>query len=256
MRIVVPQRAVPDIVEELELTPDETDIDREYLKFVLSEWDDQALEEALLVKEASGAEIVAVGFAADPDIQQALYTAVAKGADTAVMLTGIEDVRSTATRASALADYVRGAGADLVMTGVQALDDLDGLVPPMLGALLGWPHISVVVGVEAKEGSARVRQEFSGGWYTELDVAFPAVLGIQAARQSPRYAPITKIRQAMKAGGLEEIAVSGTPATAGLTVRRMYVPEKTGHAEMIDGKVEDVAGKIVELLRGRGLVKG
>jgi electron transfer flavoprotein beta subunit len=56
-------KAVPDIVEEIELTPDETGIDREFLTFVLNEWDDQALEEALLVKEATGAEVVAVGIA-------------------------------------------------------------------------------------------------------------------------------------------------------------------------------------------------
>ena len=84
MRIVVLMKAVPDLVEEIELTPDGTDIDREFLKFVLNEWDDQALEEALLVKEASGGEVVAVGLTGDTDIDQALYTAVAKGADSAV----------------------------------------------------------------------------------------------------------------------------------------------------------------------------
>ena len=78
MRIVVPVRAVPDLVEEIELTADETGIDRDYLKFVVSEWDAQALEEALLVKDSSGADVVAVGLACDPDIDQALYTALAR----------------------------------------------------------------------------------------------------------------------------------------------------------------------------------
>src|SRR6266568_4344094 len=102
-------KAVPDLVEEIELTPDETDIDREFLKFVLNEWDAQALEEALLVKDASGAEVVAVG---------------------------------------------------LVITGVQASDDLDGQLPPMLGAYLGLPHVSVGVAVEADGGAVTLRQEF------------------------------------------------------------------------------------------------
>ncbi len=87
MRIVVPMRAVPDLVEEIELTADETGIDREYLTFVLSEWDAQALEEALLLKDSSGAEVVAVGLADDPEIDQVLYTALAKGADAAVKIT-------------------------------------------------------------------------------------------------------------------------------------------------------------------------
>ena len=102
MRIVVPLKAVPDLVEEIEFTPDGTGIDREFLKFVLNEWDDQALEEALLIKEAAGGEVAAVGLADDPDIDQALYTALAKGADRAIKISGgAEDTHSRA----ALLDY-------------------------------------------------------------------------------------------------------------------------------------------------------
>src|SRR5258708_19777470 len=90
MRIVVPLKQVPDLVEELELNDDGTDVDREFLKFVTSEWDEQALEEALLVKEATGAEVVVVGFD-DPDVDMTLYTALAKGADRAAKLTGLPD---------------------------------------------------------------------------------------------------------------------------------------------------------------------
>ncbi len=101
MRIVVPLKAVPDLVEEIELTPDGSNIDREFLKFVLNEWDDQALEEALLVKEASDAEVVVVGMDSDPDIDQALYTALAKGADKVVKLTGVGEAPDTHARAAA-----------------------------------------------------------------------------------------------------------------------------------------------------------
>ena len=80
--------------------------------------------------------------------------------------------------------------------------------------------------------------------------------GVQAARQAPRYAPITRIRQAMQAGGLREAEASPAAAAPGLTVRRMYRPEAAGHAEMLTGDADEVAGKIVDLLRGRGLVKG
>jgi electron transfer flavoprotein beta subunit len=253
MRIVVPMKAVPDLVEELEITADGTDIDREYLKFVLNEWDDQALEEALLIKEASGAEVIAVGLADDPDIEQALYTAIAKGADGGVKLTGGSG-SSTHARAAAFAGYLKANPADLVISGVQAPDDLDGQLPPALAAHLDAPHVSVVVSVESSGSSVKVRQEFSGGRAAELEVTLPAVVGLQASRQTPRYAPITKIRQTMQAGGLTE-APAGAGVTTGLTVRRMYAPESTTHAEMIDGSPEEVADRIVELLRGRGLVK-
>jgi electron transfer flavoprotein beta subunit len=247
-------KAVPDLVEEIEPTPDETGIDREYLTFVLNEWDAQALEEALLVKDATGAEVVAVGLADDPDIDQALYTAIAKGADAAVKITG--GGTQTATRAALFAGYLASEPADLVITGVQAPDDLDGQLPPMLAAHLGLPHVSVVVGVEAADGGLTVRQEFAGGRLHELRVTTPAVIGVQAARQAPRYAPISRIRQATQAGGLREAEVTPAAVTPQPTVRRMYRPEKSGHAEMLTGTADEVASKIVDLLRERGLVKG
>lgn len=258
MRIVVPLKAVPDLVEEIELTEDGTGIDREYLKFVLNEWDDQALEEALLVKEACGAEVVAVALADDPDIDQALYTAIAKGADAAVKLTGAaeaDEPADTHARAAAFAAYLRDNPADLVITGVQAPDDLDGQLPSALAAHLGWPHASVVVSVESAGDKVRVRQEFSGGRAADLEMILPAVVGLQAARQTPRYAPITKIRQAMQAGELTETSVTPEGGEHGLTVRRMYVPESTTHAEMLSGEPDEVADKIIELLRGRSLVR-
>jgi electron transfer flavoprotein beta subunit len=256
VRIVVPVKAVPDLVEEIELTADETGIDRDYLKFVVSEWDAQALEEALLVKDSSGADVVAVGLASDPDIDQALYTALARGADSAVKITGGDGAALTGDRAALLAGYLAAEPADLVITGVQAADDIDGQLPPMLAAHLGQPHVSVAVAVTAAGDAITVRQEFAGGRVHELRVELPAVIGVQAARQAPRYAPISRIRQAMQAGGLREVAASPAPAAPAPTVRRMFRPEQATRAEMLAGGADDVAGAIADLLRSRGLVKG
>ncbi|MBI3688673.1 MAG: electron transfer flavoprotein subunit beta/FixA family protein [Actinobacteria bacterium] len=255
MRIAVILKAVPDLVEEMELTSDGTDLDREYLKFVTNEWDEQALEEALLLKDSDGAEVVAVGMADDPDIEQALYSAVAKGADRAVTIAGATGV-DTRSRAAAVAAWLKDNPADLVLSGVQAPDDLDGQLPAALGAALGLPHVSVVVSVALDGAAAIVRQEFSGGRAADLNVTLPAVLGIQVARQAPRYAPVTRVRQVMQSTTIDEASVAVDEAAAGIRVRRMYPPEKTTHAEMIDGSPAEVAARIVELLRSRSLVKG
>src|SRR5438874_6309529 len=255
MRIVVPIKQVPDLVEELELNDDETDVDREFLKFVLSEWDDQALEEALLVKEAVGGEVIVVGFG-DPDVELSLYTAIAKGADRAVNLTGLgEGWVDSHTRAAVLAEWLGGQSADLVLAGVQAVDDLDGQLPPLLAAMLGWPHVGVVIGVEGKDNTIQVSQEFGGGKATRLEITLPAVVGVQAARQPPRYASITRIRQAQQAGGVEEVEVAppAGAATSNLTIRRLYAPEQASHAEMLTGSAEEVAERIVELIRAKGV---
>src|SRR5436305_2356421 len=175
MRIVVPIKQTPDLVEELELNDDATDVDREFLKFVLSEWDDQAIEEALLVKEAAGGEVVVVGFG-DPDVELSLYTALAKGADRAVNLTGLgEGWVDSHTRAAALASWLSGQDVDLVLAGVQAVDDLDGQLPPLLASTLGWPHAGVVTGVEGKDITIVVSHEVGAGRATSPQARLPPV---------------------------------------------------------------------------------
>src|ERR1700756_5504282 len=87
MNIVVALKQTVDLVEELELNDDGTGVEREYLTFRLNEWDEQALEEALLLKDAAGATVTVVGLD-EPDVDQSLYAALAKGADQAVKLTG------------------------------------------------------------------------------------------------------------------------------------------------------------------------
>jgi len=255
MRIVVPVKMVPDLVEELELDAEGTDIDREFMKFVLNEFDDQALEEALLIKEANGAEVVVVGFG-EPDIEQSLYAAVAKGADAAVKLTGVpEGWIDTHTRAAVLSQWLASEPFDLVIAGVQAADDLDGQLVSLLGGRLGLPHVSVVVGVEVKDANVLIRQEFSGGRGVELQVALPAVVGVQAARKAPRYASISRIRQAMQEATISEVSVSPPAETPALRVRRLYAPRAEGHAEMLTGSVGEVADRIVSLLQAKGVVK-
>ncbi len=272
MHIVVPLRTVPDLAEDLELTPDQTDIDREFLSFSLSEWDGQALEEALLLKEAGDARVTVVGLTIDHDIDQALYSALAKGADEAVRLTaagsgdggeladaGAEaggHVRGTMRRAALIAGYLTDHPADLVLTGVQSVDDLDAQLHSALGGFLPWPHVSAAVSVTAGAGEVAIRQELAGGRAQDLAVRLPGIAGIQAARQAPRYVPVSRLRQAMQAGGITELQVRAAGSVPGLTVRAMQVAQAGGQAQMLPAEPGGAAAAIAELLRARGLVKG
>jgi len=263
VRIVVPMKTVPDLAEEIELMNDDKAIDHEQLTFVVNEWDAQALEEALILKEETGASVTAVGLATDPEIDQVLFVALAKGADAAVKLVGdatspVQGPTAAALRAGLLAGYLGVEPADLVLTGVQANDDLDGQLAPLLGALLGLPHVSVVVSVRAEGAAVRARQEFAGGRSHDLEVSLPAVIGVQSGRRPPRYAPISRVKQAMSAGALSELAAEAPPGAEGvptLVVRRLRPPEQSGRAEMLAGGPGEVADRIVALLRDRGLIK-
>ena len=253
MHIVVPLKQSPDLVEELEINGAGDDIDRDAVKLVLSEWDDQALEEALCLKEAAAAAVTVVTTDGG-DAASILYTALAKGADRAVKLTGDFPARfDHHALARVLAGAVKQLDASLILTGVQSVEDLDGQVPVLLAAMLGWPHVSVVTGVEIQGDEAAVKQEYSGGVMAELGVKLPAVIGIQAARQAPRYAPVSRVRQIQKTAKLEEVAVEVGEGSAALKVRRAFKPEAAGRAEILEGEPSDVAAKLVTILKDRGL---
>jgi len=256
MNIIVAVKQVPDLVEELEINVEGTGLDPDVLSFVLNEFDDHALEEALLLKEEAGGTVTVVGVDTTGELDQALYTAIAKGADRAIMVVGDFDEEGLSSHAMArlLADAIRDLDYDLILVGVQAADDLDGQVAPMLAAHLGLPHVGVVTGVQVSNGTATVHKEYWGGIMAEMEVSLPAVLGIQAARQAPRYAPVSRVRQAMKQATIEEIEADEVPEAPVALVQRMFTPEATGRAQFIEGDEEEVAERIVEILQERGIV--
>jgi electron transfer flavoprotein beta subunit len=255
MDIIVCVRQVPDLVEELELNDEGTDLNRDFLKYVVNEFDDWALEQALLLKEQYGGTVTAIG-PDTPEIDNTLFTALAKGADAAKKIEGdFANGVSSHTAAKLLAEAIRGMPHDLILTGVQSAEDLDGQVGVLLATYLGLPHVSVVTGVELQGKCAMVRKEYAGGMLAEFEVDLPAVLGIQAAKQAPRYAPISRVRSIMKEKKIEALAASDGENASGLQVRRMFKLESGQHAEMIEGDTDTVVERVMGILKERGLVK-
>lgn len=251
MNIIVLVKQVPDLVEELEIDDSGKDLNREWLKYRMNEFDEHALEEALLLKEEHGGEVTAIALGSE-DVDKTLFTAAAKGADKLIKITCDSDL--TGPRAAkALAQVVRDMQYDLILTGVQAVDDREGQLPVLLAHYLNMPHVSVVTGVKISEGKADVYKEYSGGVMAEFEVQMPAVLGIQAARETPRYAPVSRVRQAMKQKAIEEVPV-GTPAvSSGSSVLRMFKPVRGKGAEMLEGSTEEIVEKIASVIRERGI---
>ena len=207
MNIAVAVRLMPKAGEELELDPGGRDIDREYVDMTICDFDDQALEEAVLIKEATGATVTAVGLKAD-GIDEALRVAYARGADRVVIVDAGElDPYDSRTAALAFADAFRQLAPDLVLVGVQTPYDLFGQTAPVLAVALGWPQASVVVGVTVEDATARVQQEYAGGRLSVLGLQLPAVVGVQSASQPPRYVSMARLRSAMTEASPETLAV-------------------------------------------------
>jgi electron transfer flavoprotein beta subunit len=260
MNTVVLLKMVPDVVEELEIGEDDKSLDTEWLRMILSEWCDHALEEALLLKEQYGGTVTAVALEA-PEVDDALFTALAKGADRAVKLTGEFPPRRSDIDAAIFTAYLFPEGSPppsdtLILAGSQAIDDLAGELGPYVAERLGLPYVGVVtaVSLSGDGGGATVRKEFAGGLRGEFEVSLPCVLGIQAAEKPPRYVPIAKVRAAMKSGTIEESSVPVPEGEERLVVDRMVKPEPSGRAEMLEGAPEEVAARLANLFTENGLI--
>ena len=247
-------RLVPDPGGELEIAEDGKDLDREWLDLKLNVFDDHALEEALLLKESSGATLTAIAIAGD-GADRMLQTALARGADGTLKIANASGAALSSRAAAPLfAAAVRHLGCDIVLTGVQTSADIHGQLAPYLGALLGWPHASAVNGASIDSGAVVARQEFGGGIAGALRIAPPVVIGVQTASQPIRYVSGTKLRQAI-GEKIEAVEVDESAGEETAELLRLSVPESSGGAVMLTGDAAEIADRLVALLAERGLIK-
>jgi len=248
MNIIVLMKRVPDLVEDLEVDATGRALDSEHLKFTLNEFDDHALEEALLLKEETGGNVTVIALDGE-DVDKMLFTALAKGADRGLKVTGAEAGDSSRALAEILKAVLAEQPHDLILTGVQAADDRDGQLAPLVASMLELPSVEVVTSVSPGDGCVVLHKEYSGGILAEFEVDLPAVLGIQAARQSPRYAPVSKVRQIQQSTTLETVASASAGSAGGVSVVEMMPPETGDGAQML-GDVDE----LLEVLVGKGVV--
>jgi electron transfer flavoprotein beta subunit len=249
MKIVVILRLEPVLTEELELTDDGSDIDREWIGLDLNQFDDQALEQAVLLKERSGASVVALAIDSEGS-ERMLKAALARGADEGLVIPmQLEHGNSRSSRA--LAPVYASALADLVLVGVLSNSDLYGELAPYLAAHINFPQASAVSEVLVGDGKVTVRQEYAGGRAALLDLKLPAVVGLQTADQPPRYVAGSKLRDLLNTEipKLELEAVPGADLAEATTLK---VPELSGNAEMLEGSSEDIAAAIHAVLQEKG----
>ena len=254
MNIIVLAKLVPDLVDELTIDGSGAALDLMFARWIINELDDHAIEEAILLKERGGGTVTVIA----PDLDGAddvLFTAAAKGADKLIKLTGGDFITANNhALARVVAGLIKESQADLILTGVQAHNDLDGSVGPMLAETLGLPYVGYISSVSVNDGKAAIHKEYPGGLLAEMDVTLPAVLGIQVAEQPPRYVAVSKVRQAMKDSSIEEQDASDLDPSGGATVGRMFQPEATSHAEMITGDPEEMTDKLVNLFKELGVL--
>jgi electron transfer flavoprotein beta subunit len=255
MDIVVPIKFVPDPVEELEIDADTGLLDRMFVRLIPNELDEHALEQALLIKERSGATVTVIALDTG-DVDETLFTAKARGADRLIKIVGdgLDEGVSNHAAATLLQPVLAELPCDLIITGTQAVDDLDGYLGAVLAARLGLPYVGYVVAVTVGDGCVTVSKEYPGGVLGRYAVQLPAVLGIQAAEQPPRYVVTSLVMEAMKTATIEEVEAGAAVEAGPVFASAMNHPEAGARAEMFEGDPEQIAASLVALMREKGVV--
>ena len=254
MNIVVCLKQVPKKDSILRIAADQKWIDERDLSYEMSEADAYALEEALRQKEAQGGEVVVISLGPER-VRQSIKEALAKGADRAIHLhDSIFDQAVTSEAiAGALAGALKNEKFDLILTGLQSDDYGFAQVGLILAEKLGLPSATIVMEVQPKDGSVRVKRELESGWFQWVTLPMPSLLTIQSGINQLRYATLKGIMAAKKKEIKEikatDVGLSSEGLKPSQIVDKAYLPQKTKKTEIIEGKPSDAAAKLVEKLR-------
>ena len=200
MKVLVPVKRVIDYNVKVRVKPDGSGVDLANVKMSMNPFDEIAVEEAIRLKEKGVAEeIVAVSIGVEK-AQETLRTALAMGADRAILIKAADDV-ATDIEPLAVAKLLKAVvdeeKPDLVIAGKQAIDNDMNATGQMLAALLGWPQATFASKLEIADGKATVTREVDGGLQT-IKVDMPCIVTVDLRLNEPRYASLPNIMKAKK----------------------------------------------------------
>ncbi len=200
MRIAVCIKQVPDTETKIKLKPDQSGIEVAGVKWVINPYDEHAIEEALKIRGTiAGSSVLVITLGPKSRAGEALRTALAMGADDAILIDSGENSLDASTTASALAACLKKEGAfDLILTGRQAIDDNDASVSQMLAGELGIPHLTVISKFALNGQVATVEREVEGGTKEVFEITLPALFAANKGLNTPRYASLPGIMKAKK----------------------------------------------------------
>jgi electron transfer flavoprotein beta subunit len=259
MDIVVCVKRVP-LTEEVDLVIDQQKkgVKKDQLAFVLNDWDNYAIEEAILLKEKHGGTVMAVTVGNEDD-EEVLRRCLAMGADSAIRVEAGDMSRFDSFGiAKILSKVVSDLPHDLVFTGVLADDDSYGMVGMLMAEQLNLNHSCMVTAIELKDGKIQTTSELEGGLGEVALVDLPALLTIQTGINEPRYVSILGIRKAakkeLKVMDLAELGIPDDELAPRTIIEEVYLPPETEGAQILSGDPDRIAADFVEILTKKGVM--
>jgi len=233
---------------------------REGVDSIINPFDENAIEEALCLREKHGGAVTVVTMG-PPQAEDALRSALAMGADEAILLTSLAfGGADTLATSYTLAQTIRKIGDfDVIMCGRQAFDGDTGQVGPGLAEHLGIPQITYAIEVEIADRKCRVRRLLENG-FELVEARLPVLVTVVKQINEPRHPRLRNVLAAKKkeitVWGPEDIDVD--PDRCGLQgsptrVVRVFRPERAWQGEMLEGSTEEKVQQLVENLRAAGI---
>ena len=244
MKIIVLMKQVASKDAILRINKDATWIEEGDLSFEVNESDGYALEEALRVREKLGGEVVVCSMGPQR-AKSVIKDALARGADRAIHVVGDNLTHlSPYAAASVLAAAIRDEQPNLIMTGLQSDDYGYAQTGVIMAELLGMPHATIVIELDASGDQLRVKRELESGWYQWYSMPTPALLTIQSGISQIRYATLKGIMAAKKKEIKEVTAAAEiVDRPSHQQLKKVYLPQKTKQTQLL-GNGDAKAGAV------------
>ena len=248
MNSVVCISQVPDTESRIKIAADGKKIDETGLKFIVSPYDEFALEEAIRLKEKSGGDVTVISFGPDR-VQQALRECLARGATKALHVKGEASDADALGIAKVLAAAIKSIPHDLVFFGKQGVGTDNSLVGPMVAELLGYPQLNVVTHLEVGDGKLVAHREIEGAEEV-LEAPTPAVITAQKGMNEPRYASLKGIMAAKKitidTKSVSDLGLSdGDVFNQRVTFVKLELPPEKSGGRKVDGSDPAAAAQAI-----------
>ncbi|MCB0377593.1 MAG: electron transfer flavoprotein subunit beta/FixA family protein [Bdellovibrionales bacterium] len=252
MRIFVCIKQVPDTETRIKLSSDSQKIETGGVKWIISPYDEFAIEEAIRFKESHGdAQVTAVTLGPKARVNNALLTAMAMGADDSILIDSEQDLDALTT-AKALAAAIKAEGDfSLVFSGKEAIDDSVSAVGQMVAQILEIPHASVVSKATYEEGKVTAEREVEGGTKEMTKLTMPALIAANKGLNKPRFASLPGIMKAKKKPiknvTLDDLGVSAGQSKVKFT--NFALPAEKPPCKMIEGDPQAQVSELIRLLQ-------
>ncbi|HEY9576475.1 MAG TPA: electron transfer flavoprotein subunit beta/FixA family protein [Pseudobacillus sp.] len=256
MNIYVLLKRTFDTEEKINLSNGK--INEEGAEFIINPYDEYAVEEAIQVRDAQGGEVTVVSVGSE-EAEKQLRTALAMGADKAVLINTDDDVENgdQYTTAKIIVEYLKDKEADLIIAGNVAIDSGSGQVGPRVADMLRIPAITTITNLEIDGNNVTVVRDVEGDSET-IEASLPLLVTAQQGLNEPRYPSLPGIMKAKKKPleelELDDLNLDEDDVDPKTKTMEIFLPPKKEAGKVLSGEVNEQVSELVQLLRNEAKV--